>query len=194
MTLEEMRRKKAEGLVVRRQLLDKAGIARALRSVAQKILEHHAERDKLVLLGIRTGGVHLAKRLRDLIRAQIKIDIPLGAMDITLYRDDVFKGLPRPEVGPTEIPGSIHGKAVILVDDVLYTGRTIRAALEELMEFGRPERVELAVLVDRGHRELPIQADYVGLNVVTGRDESIRVLLHELGETDEVVLCERSRP
>ncbi len=194
MTLEEMRRKKSEGLSQKRRLLDKAGVTRALKSIAQKILERHADPKKLVLLGIRTGGVFLAGRLRDLLKSMTRIDIPCGAMDITLYRDDVFTGLSRPEVGPTELPGTVHGKSVILIDDVLFTGRTIRAALEEIMEFGRPHSIQLAVLVDRGHRELPIQADFVGLTVETQREQVVRVLYHELGEPDEVLLCERTKP
>ena len=194
MSIEEMRRKKNEGLVKRRDLLDEAGVALALHRIAQKILEKHSDPKKLAIIGIRTGGAYLAQRLRDLIQAQLKSDVPLGAMDITLYRDDVFTGLPRPEVGPTEIPCSLPGKTVLLVDDVLFTGRTIRAALEELMEFGRPDKVELAVLVDRGHREIPIQADYVGLSVETTREQTVRVKFHELGEPDQVLLCEKAQP
>ena len=190
MTADEMRRKKSEGLVQRRELLDKAGVARALRSIAQKILERNPNPKKLMLLGIRTGGVYLAKRLRDLIRTQNKIDVPLGAMDITLYRDDVFTGLPRPEVGPTEIPGTIHGKSVILVDDVLFTGRTIRAALDALIDLGRPRMIQLAILVDRGHRELPIRPDYVGKNLPTSSRESVAVRMREHDGEDRVVIEE----
>lgn len=193
MSLEELRRKKMEGLVRRRVLLDEAGISRTLHGIAQKILEQRQDLKKVVLLGVRTAGVYLARRLHALIREEAKTDVAIGAVDITLYRDDVFTGLPRPEIGPTELPGPIHGKRIILVDDVLFTGRTIRAAMEELIDFGRPERVLLAVLVDRGHRELPIQPDFVGLRVETTQDQSVRVMLRELGEADEVVLCERSR-
>ena len=194
MTIDEQRRKKSEGLVTKRELLNRAGIARALRSIAQKVLERHPDPARLMIVGIRTGGAHLAVRLRDLMNAQSKADIPFGAVDITLYRDDVFTGLLRPEVGPTDLSGSLGNKTVILVDDVLFTGRTIRAALDELMDFGRPDRVQLAVLVDRGHRELPIQADFVGLTVETTREQTVRVMLDELGETDKVVLCERKKP
>ena len=185
------RRKKSEGLLEQRKLLDKAGILGVLRNIAQKILERHPDWRNLVLVGIRTGGVHLAKRIQGLIKEQVGLDVPCGAMDITLYRDDIFTSLPRPEVGPTELPCSLQGMVVILVDDVLFTGRTIRAALEELVEFGRPKRVELAVLVDRGHREIPIQPDYVGLSVETTREQSVRVELAEFGEADQAVLYEK---
>ncbi len=193
MSIEQARRKKSEGIVQRRTLLDKTGVSTALRTVAQKILERHPDPKKLVLIGIRTGGAFLAERLRALMKSQINVDVPCGAMDITLYRDDAYSSLQRPEVGPPDLPVSIHGKVVVLVDDVLFTGRTIRAALDELMDFGRPQKVELAVLVDRGHRELPSQADYVGLTVETSLEQSVRVMLQELGEADEVVLCERAR-
>ena len=192
MPQDEMRRKKNDALVHKGQLLDKAGIARALRSIAQKVVERHSDHTNIVLLGIRTAGVPLARRLQAHIREQTAIDVPCGVMDITLYRDDVFMGLPRPEVGPTELPCPIHGKSVILVDDVLFTGRTIRAALDELIEFGRPRCVQLAVLVDRGHRELPIQADFVGLSVQTACEETVRVMLEELGDSDQVALCEKT--
>jgi len=192
MSLTEARRKKNKGLIGRRELLDESGISKALRSIAEEILKHQSNPEDLVLIGIRTGGVYLAKRLRDFLKEQLKRDVPCGTMDITLYRDDVFTGLPRPEVGSTELPCSIQGKVVILIDDVLFTGRTIRAALEELMEFGRPKKVELAVLVDRGHRELPIQPDYVGLTTETTRGQTVRVMLRELEEADGVVVYEKA--
>jgi pyrimidine operon attenuation protein/uracil phosphoribosyltransferase len=135
---------------------------------------------------------HLVERLRKLIAEAEREEVPLGAVDITLYRDDVFVGLPRPEVGSTELPFSLPGRTIVLCDDVLYTGRTIRAALDALMDYGRPRAVQLAVLVDRGHRELPIQADYVGVKVNTTRNESVRVKLRELGEPDRVVLREKA--
>jgi pyrimidine operon attenuation protein/uracil phosphoribosyltransferase len=185
-------------LIERRELLDAAGIMRALRRIAHEIVERNAGDGELVLVGIRTAGVPLAERLGRLI-AQVaqetgEVTAPhLGAIDITLYRDDVFEGLPKPEVGKSELPGhSADGRTIVLVDDVLYTGRTIRAALDALMDYGRPRAVQLAVLVDRGHRELPIQPDYVGLTVQTGRDESVKVTLSELGAPDRVVL--RGRP
>lgn len=180
-----------EHLVERRELLDEAGIARVLRRLAQEIVERNAGVREIALVGIRTGGLFLADRLRKLLGAALGQEPPLGAVDIALYRDDVFEGLPRPEVGPTELPFSLSGRTIILVDDVLFTGRTVRAALDALVDFGRPRAVHLAVLVDRGNRELPIQADYVGLRVDTSRRESIRVHLSERGEPDRVVLRER---
>ncbi|MCC6997966.1 MAG: bifunctional pyr operon transcriptional regulator/uracil phosphoribosyltransferase PyrR [Deltaproteobacteria bacterium] len=183
-------------LVTRRELLDSAGIARALRRIASEIVEKNAGQTGLALVGIRTGGYFLAERLARLVTEvePERLAVALGAVDITLYRDDVFQGLPRPEIGPTEIPFDIGRHKVVLVDDVLYTGRTVRAALDALMDYGRPRAVELAVLVDRGHRELPIQADYVGLKVTTARTESVRVLLAEdaPGTEDRVLLREKT--
>jgi pyrimidine operon attenuation protein/uracil phosphoribosyltransferase len=166
-------------LIEKRELLDAAGINRALKRMAHQMVERNAAAGEVVLVGIRTAGVPLAERLAGFI-GEIGDDlrVTLGAMDITLYRDDVFDGLPKPEVGSTELPGhTIAGKTVILVDDVLYTGRTIRAALDALMDYGRPRAVQLAVLVDRGHRELPIQPDFVGLKVETTRTQSVKVIL-----------------
>lgn len=180
-----------EHLVERRELLDEAGIARALRRIAHEIVERNHGVAEVALVGIRTGGYFLAERLARLLAEVEKAEVPLGAIDITLYRDDVFVGLPRPEVGTTELPFSLPGRTIVLVDDVLYTGRTIRAALDALMDYGRPRGVQLAVLVDRGNRELPIQADYVGLKVASTRQESVRVMLRELGEPDRVVLREK---
>jgi len=180
-------------LVERRELLDAAGIARALRRIAHEIVERNGGVADLVLVGIRTGGVPLARRIAREIEAAERSAPEVGAVDITLYRDDVFVGLPKPEIGPTEIPGqSIAGKKVVLVDDVLYTGRTIRAALDALMDFGRPRAVELAVLVDRGMRELPIAPDYVGLKLSTTRDQSVRVNLVEVDGEDRAVLREKA--
>jgi len=179
-------------LVERREILDANGIARALRRIAHEIVERNRGASNLLLVGIRTGGVYLAERLRALLKEIEGRELPCGIVDITLYRDDVFRGLPRPEVGPTELPLPIEDQVVVLVDDVLYTGRTVRAALDVLMEFGRPRAVELAVLVDRGHRELPIRPDYVGVTVQTTRSESVRVMLREGGDpADRVVLREK---
>jgi pyrimidine operon attenuation protein/uracil phosphoribosyltransferase len=186
--------------VERRELLDAAGIHRALVRIAEQIVDRnasaHEDAGDLLLVGIRTAGVPLAERLANLIaETRVVLRPELGAIDITLYRDDVFEGLPKPEVGVTEIPGhTIGGRTVVLVDDVLYTGRTIRAALDALMDYGRPRAVQLAVLVDRGHRELPIQPDYVGIVVETTRDEQVKVLLDELGEQDRAVLRVRETP
>jgi len=178
-------------LVERRELMDAAAMGRVLRRMAHEIIERTAGQP-IVLVGIRTGGAHLAQRLADFIKAEGGGPVPLiGAVDITLYRDDVFMGLPKPEVGPTELPDTLDGRTVVLVDDVLYTGRTIRAAMDVLADYGRPRAVRLAVLVDRGLRELPIQPDIVGLDLDTTRSESVRVMLTERGEVDRVVLRER---
>jgi len=165
-------------LTEKRELLDSAGIVRALKRMAHEIVERNIGAGDIVLVGIRTAGVPLAERLAGFVRDTGELEASTGAIDITLYRDDVFEGLPKPEVGTTTLPEhTIAGKTVILVDDVLYTGRTIRAALDALMDYGRPRAVQLAVLVDRGHRELPIQPDYVGLKVETTRTQSVKVIL-----------------
>jgi pyrimidine operon attenuation protein/uracil phosphoribosyltransferase len=175
-------------LVERRVVADEADIARMLRRIAHEIVDRNRGAGDLALVGIRTGGHHLAVRLRQLIQ-EIEGREPLhGTVDITLYRDDVFRGLPKPEIGPTELPFEMTGHRVVLVDDVLYTGRTIRAALDALMDYGRPKAVELAVLIDRGHRELPIQANYTGQAVETAADESVKVHLREGGQADRVVV------
>jgi pyrimidine operon attenuation protein/uracil phosphoribosyltransferase len=166
-------------------VVDAAGIDRAVARVAKEIVERSAKfapaSPELILVGIRTAGVPLAARISAQI-VSLGHRAPLrGAIDITLYRDDAATALPKPEVGATEIPGaSLEGRRVVLVDDVLYTGRTIRAAMDALMDYGRPRAVELAVLVDRGHRELPIQPDYVGERVDTTTTQEILVHLHEL--------------
>jgi pyrimidine operon attenuation protein/uracil phosphoribosyltransferase len=180
-------------LVERREILNEAGMARALQRMAFELIERAAEPEEgIYLIGIRTGGAFLANRLAVLIRAQAPgSHVTVGAIDISLYRDDVFLGLPKPEIGPTEMPVSVDGVTVILVDDVLYTGRTIRAAMDVLNDYGRPRAVRLAVLVDRGRRELPIQPDFVGVTVQTTAAESVRVLLKERGERDRIVLRER---
>jgi pyrimidine operon attenuation protein/uracil phosphoribosyltransferase len=199
-------------LIERREILDAAGMARALRRMAYEIVERTggggggagAERSPIYLVGIRTGGAFLAQRLAQLLGAGMgeaeavpkgeagEVARPtLGAVDITLYRDDVFRGLPKPEIGPTELPENVEGRTVVLVDDVLYTGRTVRAAMDVLADYGRPRAVMLAALVDRGWRELPIQPDFVGIVVQTTASESVRVMLKERGEPDRVVLRER---
>ncbi|HVU50703.1 MAG TPA: bifunctional pyr operon transcriptional regulator/uracil phosphoribosyltransferase PyrR [Polyangia bacterium] len=190
-------------LTERRELLDEAGLARTLRRLAHEIVERaaaaggrderapHAE-GPLYLVGIRTGGAYLAHRLVELVAGAGEPRPLLGAVDISLYRDDVFSGLPKPEIGPTELPEPVDGKTIVLVDDVLFTGRTIRAAMDVLADYGRPRAVKLAVLVDRGRRELPIQPDFVGISVQTTASESVRVMLKERGgEPDRVVLRER---
>jgi len=180
-------------LLERREILDATGMVRVLRRMAYELVERVGHQgDAIYLVGIRTGGAHLAHRLVELIRTSGDTPPPtLGAVDISLYRDDVFRGLPKPEIGPTELPQPIEGRIVVLVDDVLFTGRTVRAAMDVLGDYGRPRAVKLAVLVDRGLRELPIQPDFVGVEVQTTPAESVRVMLKERGEVDRVVLRER---
>ncbi len=163
-------------------------IQRALTRVAHEILERNKGAENLALVGIRTRGVPLARRLIEQIKKIEGIEVPLGMLDITLYRDDVGTGKQNPVLKKTEIPFSITEKTIVLVDDVLFTGRTIRAAIDALMDFGRPAGVQLAVLIDRGHRELPIRADFVGKNLPTSRDMRVRVQLAENDETDRVLV------
>ena len=175
-------------------LLDADAIARSLSRIAHELIEQSDDLSRLALVGIQTRGVPLASRLRRLVEERCGVAPPLGALDITFHRDDVAvrdgAGLRarQPIVRSTNIPFSIEGMTVVLVDDVLYTGRTIRAAIDALLEFGRPAGVELVALVDRGHRELPIRADYVGKNLPTARDERIEVELVEVDEIDRVLL------
>jgi pyrimidine operon attenuation protein/uracil phosphoribosyltransferase len=181
-------------VIERRELLDEAGLARTLRRMAFEIAERiPPDQRPLYFVGIRTGGALLAQRLRDMVIEAGEGHPLLGAVDITLYRDDVFHGLPKPEIGPTDLPEPIDNKTIVLVDDVLYTGRTVRAAMDVLADYGRPRAVKLAALVDRGRRELPIQPDFVGVSVDTGDGESVRVMLKERGEPDRVVLREKVR-
>ena len=171
-------------------VLDAQRIARSLARIAHEILERNHQIEELALIGIRRRGVPLAKRLAQAIREISHHDVPTGALDITLYRDDLMRHPvgPQPVVRRTEIPFSIDDRKIMLVDDVLYTGRTIRAALDALIDFGRPQSIQLIVLVDRGHRELPIKADYVGKNLPTASDESVQVRLQEIDDRDEVAL------
>jgi pyrimidine operon attenuation protein/uracil phosphoribosyltransferase len=171
-----------------RTVLDTAEIARALTRVAHEILERAKGADDLVLLGIPTRGVFLARRIADRIRDIEGRDVPVGSLDITLYRDDLRRA-PARALLPTEIPpGGIDDKVVILVDDVLYSGRTIRAALDAMNDVGRPRAVQLAVLVDRGHRELPLRADFVGKNIPTSKSEKVHVLVAEHDGEDAVLI------
>jgi pyrimidine operon attenuation protein/uracil phosphoribosyltransferase len=171
-------------------VMDADRISRTLTRIAHEIVERNKGVEDLALVGVRTRGVHIARRLARTLREITKTDIPTGALDITLYRDDLMRFAvgPQPVVRRTEIPFSIDDKKILLVDDVLYTGRTTRAALDALIDFGRPKAIQLIVLVDRGHRELPIKADYVGKNLPTNPEESVRVRLQETDGQDEVVL------
>lgn len=178
------------GLVDQRTLLDPEDIDRALTRMVSEILEANRGADGLCFLGIQRGGVPLAQRLVERVAGAEKTTPPLGTLDITLYRDDI--GAHQvPQVGPTRIGFPVTGRAVVLVDDVLYTGRTVRAALDELVDFGRPRRVYLAVLVERPGRELPIQPDFIGKHVAARAEENIEVRLREQGGEDVVVLQER---
>ena len=171
-------------------MLDREQMRRALIRIAHEILEGNMREPDIVIVGIHSGGVHLAQRTADFIEEFEGKRPPVGQLDIGLYRDDLSRR-GRPVMRPTSIPVPIEGRPVVLIDDVLYTGRTVRAAMDALNDFGRPSRVQLAVLIDRGHRELPIRADYVGRNIPTSLDEEVRVHLSETGGDDEVVLLRR---
>ena len=173
-------------------VMDADRISRTLTRIAHEILERNRALEALALVGIRRRGVHLARRLAASIKAINGSDVPTGALDITLYRDDLMRHAvgAQPVVGRTDIPFSIDDRRILLVDDVLYTGRTIRAALDALIEFGRPTAIQLVVLVDRGHRELPIKADYVGKNLPTSPSQSVQVHLTEIDGRDEVEIQE----
>ena len=169
-------------------VMDADRIRRSLTRIAHEILERNRGADDLALVGIRARGVPIATRLAAHLQAIAGVDVPTGALDITLYRDDLMRHAvgPQPVIRRTEIPFSIDDRLILLVDDVLYTGRTIRAALDALIDFGRPSAIQLVVLVDRGHRELPIRADYVGRNIPTSRQQSVQVRLAEIDGRDEV--------
>ena len=165
-------------------------MARAIKRMAHEVIEANQGAENLVLLGIQRRGVPLARRLGESIKQVEGTDIPSGSLDITFYRDDLSKLGPTPQVASTEMPFDVNEKIIILVDDVLYTGRTVRAALDVIMDWGRPQAIRLAVLVDRGHRELPIRPDFVGKNVPTSQREIIKVKLQEYDEAEEVVIGE----
>jgi len=173
------------------KILDKDTISRTLMRMAHEILEKNKGTEYLCLVGIRNRGVHLAYRLADCIKKIEDKDVPVGILDITLYRDDLTLVAAHPIVHKTEIGFDINDKNLVLVDDVLYTGRTVRAALDALIDFGRPKSIQLAVLVDRGHREIPIRADYVGKNIPTSNKETVEVRLGEVDTRDEVVIVEK---
>jgi len=172
-----------------RTVLDQVAIQRALTRIAHEILEKNQGAEQLAFIGIHTRGVFLSRRLTATVEEIEGEKIPSGEIDITLYRDDGGRSRTRPEVRGTKIPFSVAGMRIVLVDDVLYTGRTVRAALDAIIDFGRPRNIQLAVLVDRGHRELPIRADYVGKNLPTARDERVSVRLTECDGEDEVVIA-----
>ena len=172
-----------------RQIMNQEGVRRALVRVAHEILEHNQGADELIIAGIHTRGVHIARRIAANLVEFEGIEVPVATLDVSLYRDDYrVRDQSQTKIQPTEIPMSIQDKRVVLVDDVLYTGRTIRAAMDALVDFGRPQQIQLAILLDRGHRELPIRADYVGQNLPTALDERVKVRLMETDGADEVAL------
>ncbi len=172
-----------------RQIMNQEDVRRALARVAHEILEHNRGAEDLIIVGIHTRGVHLARRIAANLAEFEGIDVPVATLDVSLYRDDnQVRDQSQTKIQPTDIPMGIQGKRVVLVDDVLYTGRTIRAAMDALVDFGRPEQIQLAILLDRGHRELPIRADYVGQNLPTAFGERVKVRLMETDGSDEVAL------
>ena len=173
-------------------VMDSEGIKRCLTRIAYEILEKNKGMANLVLMGIRTGGVYLAQRLQKKMSDIERGEIPMGILDVTLYRDDISVSNKKPRLGETKINFSLDEKIVILVDDVLFTGRTIRAAMDALIDFGRPKMIQLAVLIDRGHRELPIRADFVGKNLPSSLWEAVRVDLIEKNGVDEVFIEEET--
>ena len=172
------------------RIMDASAIDRVINRIAHEILEKNRQTNDLCVVGIRKGGACLAERLAKKISEIARGEVPLGILDITLYRDDLTAIAEQPVVRKTEIGFDIRDKKVILVDDVLFTGRTIRCALDQLIDFGRPKNIQLAILIDRGHRELPIRADYVGKNLPTSLGETVEVKLKELDKIDEVIIME----
>ena len=172
-----------------RQIMNQEDVRRALTRVAHEILEHNRGAEELVIVGIHTRGVHIARRIAANLAEFEGIEVPVATLDVSLYRDDNrVRSQSQTKLQPTDIPMGIQGKRVVLVDDVLYTGRTIRAAMDALVDFGRPQQIQLAILLDRGHRELPIRADYVGQNLPTAFNERVKVRLIETDGADEVAL------
>ena len=171
----------------KKEVVDAVTMKRALTRISYEIIERNKGIQDIVLVGIKTRGIYIAQRLAERLKQLEDIDVPVGELDITLYRDDV-KDMEEPELHSSDVPVSIEGKEVILVDDVLYTGRTIRAAMDAVMDLGRPRKISLAVLVDRGHRELPIRADYVGKNILTSKTEEIIVEMEERDGADRIMI------
>lgn len=175
---------------IKAQILNKQDMGRIITRLSHEILEKNRGIENLVLIGLRTRGAYLAERIQKKIKEIEDAEIPTGFLDVTLYRDDFRTRLKQPAVEVTNIPFDIDGENIVLIDDVLYTGRTIRAALDALMDFGRPARIDLAILVDRGHRELPIKADFIGKNIPTSIGEEVRVKMSEIDDEDAVNLVE----
>ena len=168
------------------KIVDKQGLDRILTRIAHEILEKNKGSHNLVLIGMRTRGEFLAKRIHEKIKVIDNVDLPLGVLDVTLYRDDFRTRMKQPEVSVSDITFDINEKDVILIDDVLYTGRTVRSALNALMDLGRPSSIQLSILVDRGHRELPIRADYVGKNIPTSQNQEVKVKMVEIDGEDAI--------
>ena len=173
-------------MATKKVILDSRGIDTAVAQICTQIVENHDNLKNLILIGIRTRGEYLARRLQSIFKQEHDFEVPLGVLDISFYRDDTRGRLVQPMVKGTDIPCDIEDKAIILVDDVLYTGRSVRAAIDEIMDFGRPGKIELAILVDRGHREMPVSADYTGVSVETELSEMIEVKLHEYDGYSEI--------
>ena len=171
------------------RILDAADMQRAVVRVAHEIIERNHGTTDLVLVGIQRRGVTIARRVAEAMQRIDNTEIPFGTLDITFYRDDLSTLGPAPSVGKTDLPFDINGKTIVLVDDVLYTGRTVRAAMNELMDYGRDKAIQLAVLIDRGHRELPIRADFVGKNVPTSSREVVKVMVQDFDGEDQVLLA-----
>jgi pyrimidine operon attenuation protein/uracil phosphoribosyltransferase len=179
--------------IEKKEIMDAATIDRTLNRMVHEIIEKNPDLGKLAIIGIRTRGIYLAERLQKKLVEVSKTEIPLGTLDITMYRDDLSRLGYHPVVGETNLPFNIDEKRILLVDDVLYTGRTIRAALDALMDYGRPASIQLAVLLDRGHRELPISADYIGRTIPTAKQEQVQVKLAESDKVDQVVIAEQQK-
>ena len=177
-------------IVEKNRIMDKDSLNRSLTRIAHEIIEKNKGIEDLLLFGIRRRGIPMAERIAEKIEKIEGKKVPVGILDITLYRDDLTTLADQPVVGKTEVPCSLQGKTIVLVDDVLYTGRTVRAALDAIIDIGRPKSIQLAVLIDRGHRELPIRADYVGKNIPTSKREQILVRMVEIDEIDEVMIAD----
>jgi pyrimidine operon attenuation protein/uracil phosphoribosyltransferase len=178
---------------VKARIMDEKKMKRTISRISMEILERNRDTEKLALIGIQTKGVYVAKRIKGLIRELEEVDLPLGILDITLFRDDLHKQEQRPLIQKTEISFSVEDKDIVLIDDVIFTGRTIRAAMDSIFELGRPSSIQLAVFIDRGHRELPICPDFKGKYLPTSRRERVNVMLSEMEEKDQVLIMEPSR-
>lgn len=187
------REQQVSSVLEEKEIMNEKAMARALTRLAHEVIERNEGVSSVILIGIRTRGIYLADRLAERITKIENSKVSVGELDITLYRDDLKQKTADPEIIGSQIPVSVEGKTVILVDDVLYTGRTARAAMDALMDIGRPQRIQLAVLIDRGHRELPIRPDYIGKNVPTSKEEIIAVQLKEVDGIDRVVIRTRNK-